>query len=191
MLPENERAVWVSGEIHQPAVRRFICCNCCKTRGYAAATFPQFLPIVCNPSHSGLASMAPLGMPALTFWESMDGDIIWRPIGVIRHVAQISGECGKILAVGEENNFRKSPGFLQKEIASANLSFTYISAMNLNDPRSRRAQFTVFHELAHYLLDTLPADAPLLSAELEACEDRSAFEEPHMRRFRRELSYSR
>lgn len=102
-------------------------------------------------------------------WED-EVDIIWK--GRSRTVTL--PDSGVRIGVGGKTS--EVPGFYKKDRVSKPVIYVY-QRYKANDPRSRRAQFTVFHELAHYLLDTLPADAPLLSAELEACEDRNAFEE--------------
>ena len=102
-------------------------------------------------------------------WED-DVDIIWKD----RSRTVTLPDSGVRIGVGGKTS--EVPGFYKKDRVSKPVIYVY-QRYEANDPRSRRAQFTVFHELAHYLLDTLPADAPLLSAELEACEDRNAFEE--------------
>lgn len=156
----NGRAVW-SGEITS-GVRRYVQL----LQHEACRRHPQF-PDCCNPRIEDWQH-GPLGMLRY-IWED-DVDIIWKDRSRIVTLP----DSGVRIGVGGKTS--EVPGFYKKDRVSKPVIYVY-QRYESNDPRSRRAQFTVFHELAHYLLDTLPADAPLLSAELEACEDRSAFEE--------------
>lgn len=110
----NGRAVW-SGEITS-GVRRYVQL----LQHEACRRHPQF-PDCCNPRIEDWQH-GPLGMLRY-IWED-DVDIIWK--GRSRIVTL--PDSGVRIGVGGKTS--EVPGFYKK-IASANLSFTYISAMNL------------------------------------------------------------
>lgn len=154
------KAIW-SGEITS-GIRRYVQLlqrEACRRHG-------QF-PDCCNP-RIGDWPNGPLGMLRHVWNDEVD--IIWQD----RPIAVSLPDSGIQIGVGGRTS--EVPGLYKKDGIGKPAIYIYQRYM-ANDSRSRRAQFTAFHELAHYLLDTLPADAPFLSAELEAYEDGNAFEE--------------
>lgn len=135
----NGRAVW-SGEITS-GVRRYVQL----LQHEACRRHPQF-PDCCNPRIEDWQH-GPLGMLRY-IWED-DVDIIWKDRSRIVTLP----DSGVRIGVGGKTS--EVPGFYKKDRVSKPVIYVY-QRYESNDPRSRRAQFTVFHELAHYLLDTLP-----------------------------------